>query len=145
MHRIIRATDAETVQMPGQTFWVYDRAMPLTFMPYRLESGSGVPIHRHQNAQEQCLVQTGRVKFVVEGEEVIAEPGDYLHIPRGVSHGFVNIGDEPAQMIWLSDAGAFEKFCIAMDELIAEGADQERFAAVAAEHDVEFVGGVPEK
>jgi quercetin dioxygenase-like cupin family protein len=69
------------------------------------------PLHRHRDEDEYTLVLTGRVGAVLDGEEVVAAPGDLLFKPRGQWHTFWNAGDEPATCLELiSPAGLEELF-----------------------------------
>jgi len=69
------------------------------------------PMHRHRNEDEFTYVLNGRIGAVIEGHEVVAEPGDLLFKPRGQWHTFWNAGDEPAVCLELiSPAGLEELF-----------------------------------
>ena len=46
----------------------------------------------------------------VEGEKLSAEPGTFLHIPRGMVHGFRNATQTTARLINIHTPGGFEKF-----------------------------------
>ena len=69
------------------------------------------PMHRHRNEDEFTYVLNGRIGAVIEGHEVVAEPGDLLFKPRGQWHTFWNAGDQPAVCLELiSPAGLEELF-----------------------------------
>lgn len=69
------------------------------------------PMHRHRNEDEFTYVLSGRIGAVIEGHEVVAEPGDLLFKPRGQWHTFWNAGVEPAVCLELiSPAGLEELF-----------------------------------
>jgi quercetin dioxygenase-like cupin family protein len=51
------------------------------------------PEHRHPHEQ-MSLVVSGRVRFVVEGEERIAVLGDVLHFPSNCLHGATMMDEE---------------------------------------------------
>jgi quercetin dioxygenase-like cupin family protein len=40
------------------------------------------------------IVEKGRVRFFIEGEEKIAEPGDVLHFPSNCWHGATMLDEE---------------------------------------------------
>jgi quercetin dioxygenase-like cupin family protein len=63
----------------------------------RLEMGSGcvVPQHSHHNEQIS-MVEKGRVKFTVNGEEVILNAGDVLHILPNLTHSAEALEDSIA-------------------------------------------------
>ena len=65
----------------------------------RLSFAPGVVTQVHQHPHEQMtIVERGRVRFLVGGEERLAEAGDVLLFPPGVEHG-ATILDERAVLI----------------------------------------------
>ena len=65
----------------------------------RLSFAPGVVTQVHQHPHEQMtIVERGRVRFLVAGEERLAAAGDVLLFPPGVEHG-ATILDEPAVLI----------------------------------------------
>ena len=75
--------------------------------------GKGPALHKHPYA-ETCLVRSGQVAMTVDGEEVVAGPGDIVVIGPETSHRFTAIGDERLDVVcihasdrfiikWLSD------------------------------------------
>jgi unsaturated pyranuronate lyase len=54
-------------------------------------------VHRHPHEQ-MTMVERGRVRFTVAGEDRVAAAGDVLVFPSGVEHG-ATILDEPAVLI----------------------------------------------
>jgi mannose-6-phosphate isomerase-like protein (cupin superfamily) len=58
-----------------------------------LEPGRGPPLHKHPYA-ETCIVRSGRAAMTIDGQEVLAGPGDIVVIGPGTPHRFTAIGDE---------------------------------------------------
>lgn len=56
--------------------------------------GRGAPPHRHPYDEVQ-FIQSGRGRYVVNGEELEAGAGEILVIKAGEVHAFTCIGDEP--------------------------------------------------
>jgi quercetin dioxygenase-like cupin family protein len=50
-----------------------------------LKRGALVPIHAHDSEQLTYVLQ-GALRFVVNGEEVMVQEGEVLHIPPGIPH-----------------------------------------------------------
>ena len=50
-----------------------------------LKRGALVPIHAHESEQLTYVLQ-GALRFVVNGEEVMVQEGEVLHIPPGIPH-----------------------------------------------------------
>ena len=51
------------------------------------------PEHEHPHEQ-MTIVERGRVRFFIEGEERIANAGDILHFPPGCWHGATMMDEE---------------------------------------------------
>ena len=51
------------------------------------------PEHTHPHEQ-MSMVISGQVRFLVEGEERIASPGDVLHFPSNCLHGATMMDEE---------------------------------------------------
>jgi quercetin dioxygenase-like cupin family protein len=51
------------------------------------------PVHSHPHEQ-MTIVERGRVRFFVEGEERIVQAGDVLHFPSNVRHGATMMDEE---------------------------------------------------
>ena len=58
-----------------------------------LEPGKGPRLHKHPYP-ETCIVQSGQARMIVDGEEVIAGPGDIVVIAPETPHRFTATGDE---------------------------------------------------
>lgn len=67
------------------------------------------PMHRHHDEDEYTYVLTGRIGAIIEGKEVVAEPGDLLFKPRGQWHTFWNAGDEPASCLEIISPAGLEQ------------------------------------
>jgi quercetin dioxygenase-like cupin family protein len=66
---------------------------------FALREGGKVPIpHVHPIQTERFAVTHGRVKFRLGRRTVMAEAGDVVEVPPGVSHSFANAGAGEAHM-----------------------------------------------
>lgn len=95
------------------------------------------PMHRHRDEDEYTFVLHGRIGAVIEGAEVVAEPGDLLFKPRGQWHTFWNAGDEPAVCLELISPAGLEELFRSFSAL-AEPPTPEVLAALAAEYGCEL-------
>jgi quercetin dioxygenase-like cupin family protein len=78
----------------GGTFALFD---------YVTDPGGSLPLHVHEREDEAFYIFDGRYEFQVGARTVVAGPGDFLVAPRGVPHGYRNLGDRPARklsMVW---------------------------------------------
>ncbi len=57
----------------------------MTVARMRLLKGVVVPVHHHANEQI-CMLQSGRLRFVVNGEECVLGPGDVLRLAPDAPH-----------------------------------------------------------
>ena len=51
------------------------------------------PVHSHPHEQI-TMVERGRVRYIIEGQERVLEQGDMLHLPSGIAHGATMLDDE---------------------------------------------------
>jgi quercetin dioxygenase-like cupin family protein len=72
--------------------------------------GDFVPPHTHDPEDEMFYVLEGEVEFDAPGGAITATPGTFVHIPRGVFHGFRNSSDADAKLLDLHTPGGFEEF-----------------------------------
>lgn len=103
--------------------------------------GSGPPRHIHHAEDETFVILTGQARVWIEGEEVIAGPGETVFIPRGKSHTFKIIGDVPCRHLVILTPGGFEGFFADMaagQYRIPE--DMGAVEASAKRHNLSFTG-----
>ncbi|HEU4619506.1 MAG TPA: cupin domain-containing protein, partial [Gammaproteobacteria bacterium] len=86
-------------------------------------------------------------RFRCGTREVLASPGSFVFLPRGVPHGFVVEGDEPAHILTLMTPGGGERYFIDAGRtpdgpgLPPPGPlDIETYKRVATRFDAEIVG-----
>ena len=85
----------------GGTMSIVDSSSPV---------GSGPPRHIHHNEDETFVMITGTCKVWIEGNELLASPGESVFIPRGKEHTFKVVGDEPSRHLVILTPGGFEGF-----------------------------------
>lgn len=104
---------------------------------------SGAPLHIHPRMDEGLYVLEG--SFVVQAGDRRLDlgPGDFVHVSRGVAHGYRNAGDRPGRLLFVCTPGGYEKFFEAMAELPAGPPDMGRVIELARRFDVEIVGPLP--
>ena len=67
----------------------------MTLARFELRKGAAVPEHSHHNEQI-TTVQSGRVRFVCGGQEMILESGESVHIPAHLPHSAEALEDSIA-------------------------------------------------
>jgi uncharacterized cupin superfamily protein len=69
------------------------------FRLHVLEPGEPNGLYHSESQQEDFLVLWGECRLLVEGEERILRPWDFLHSPAGTEHIFVGAGDGPCVIL----------------------------------------------
>ena len=77
--------------------------VPISLFLIDRAPGSGPALHRHPYP-ELFVVHAGRAEFEVDGEHVLAGPGDLALAPTGAAHRSVNVGTEPLRMTAIHNA-----------------------------------------
>jgi mannose-6-phosphate isomerase-like protein (cupin superfamily) len=95
--------------------------------------GGGPPPHIQTREEEGFYVLEGELVFRAAGETVIAGPGTFLNIPKGVPSQFTNESDETVRMIFFFVPAGIEEMFEKM------GAQPERYIEIGKEYGVEFV------
>ncbi len=67
----------------------------MTVARIHLSKGGLVPAHRHPSEQ-MTMLERGRLRFTVEGESVVLQPGELLHIPSDALHHVEALEDSVA-------------------------------------------------
>jgi quercetin dioxygenase-like cupin family protein len=67
----------------------------LTVARLYMSKGCLVPVHHHHNEQIS-MVDQGRLKFVLDGQEIVVKAGEVLRIPPDVPHSAEALEDSIA-------------------------------------------------
>ncbi len=71
----------------------------------------GPPPHAHVDCDECFFVTQGTLKVLMGETWMVAGPGDFLRVPRGMTHTFRNIGGVPVRaIVTVSPAGLDDYF-----------------------------------
>jgi quercetin dioxygenase-like cupin family protein len=103
--------------------------------------GTGIPAHVHPAQDELIYVIEGDVEVELAGRRHATRVGDVARLPRGVPHGYFNVGEAPARMIFaVTPAGRLKELFDALHDL----EDLDEVYARSMAHGVEFLRGAPE-
>lgn len=88
--------------MPGEVFiWKTtgeQNGGAIDFGELTIAAGSAVVEHIHHGNDETYYILEGNFRFKVGSEQAEAGPGTTVHIPRGVSHAWKNLGDQSGRV-----------------------------------------------
>ena len=73
-------------------------------------NGSGPPPHVHDQ-DEGFYVQEGQVTYLADGEELVAEAGTFVWIPRGTVHSF-RVDSDTATLLNMYTPAGYERVII---------------------------------
>ena len=144
----------------GRSIWLL--GMLVTFKAVGEETGGeyslyeltvppqlGALPHIHHAETEAFYVLDGEVEFLKGEQTVRVRVGEFVFIPRGVVHGFKNVGQEPARCLGIvTPGGLAEKLLTGLGEPakaetlppLPEGPpDVEKIAQIVSKYDTEMV------
>ena len=110
-------------------------------------AGGGPPLHTHAYEAETFYVLDGQCRFQLGDDTVVAGPGSFLNIPRGMRHNFHNDGPDLVRMVLTFTPAGIEKFfeetLEVADDLTGPVPDNvaevsARYAAAAPRYGMEF-------
>lgn len=101
----------------------------------------GVPEHVHAAVEECFYVLDGAFRFKVGESVVLAEPGTFLFVPRGVPHTWTNAAPTVSRMLLTFVPGGMKPFFDEAAPLMhADPVDLAALAAVNERHRTTVVG-----
>ena len=92
-----------------------------------MQPGQPNCLYHSESQQEVFLVLSGECKLLVEGEERLLRPWDFVHCPAGTEHVFVGAGDGPCVILMAGARTEDEQLLYPVSELAG------RYGASAAE------------
>ncbi len=135
--RVVRPEDErETIQAAGDEYRYLTTGEETDGRYFIMEGlvppGGGPPPHIQTREEEGFYILEGTVTFWVDGDEIEASIGTFLHVPRGVEHNFQNRSDQPARMLIIFAPAGIEHMMTKM------AASPDQFMEIGAEYGVEF-------
>jgi quercetin dioxygenase-like cupin family protein len=101
----------------------------------------GPPRHEHHDQEETLHVLAGRFKVRIGDEESILERGGFAYMPSGLPHAFLNLTDDPGEVIIVYTPGGGHKFYEELGPLTRNGdPDRETVAAVFEKYGMTLLG-----
>ena len=114
----------------------------LTFYEYVSEPGvTGPPQHIHHGHDETFYIVEGTYEFTFGSEQVIAEPGAFLYVPRGRPHTFRNAGQALGRIVGTFAPARFAEYfreLAAIIERTGSPPDRNEWAELYGRYDTTF-------
>jgi uncharacterized cupin superfamily protein len=112
------------------------------FEMYELGLGvATVDYHVHMKMDETIHIIAGEIEFNVVGKKYQRPPGSVAFIPRGLHHGFANLGPARARVLLVfSPYSRQNEYFRALEKLFAAPSlDMAALAAVQAQYDQQLI------
>lgn len=102
----------------------------------------GPPLHVHSHEDEMFYVLEGEYEFRCGDEARRVSAGTLVHLPRGIPHGFRNVGTAPGVLMNTITPGGFEQFFEEIDQLPKDKPlDRGKVTEIAAKYGLRFLPG----
>lgn len=123
----------------------------LTVAEFLNPPGFAPPLHRHTAEDEMFYILSGTARFLCDGEELTAHPGDFVLLPVHLPHTFTVGPTEPLHCLQITTPSGFEDFATDIGETALEHRlpgprpiDPTALAHTAAHHHIDILGPPPE-
>ena len=101
----------------------------------------GPPLHVHHRQDETIHVLSGRFKVRVGDQEHTLDRGGFAYLPAGLPHAFLNLTDQPAELIIVFSPGGGHRFFEELGPATRTAApDREEVAAIFERHGMTLLG-----
>ena len=102
--------------------------------------GKGVASHVHENEDELVYLLEGEIEVTLGDQSMLAVPGVMALLPRGIPHGFTNVGDTPSVVIDTILPGQFDNYFVEMAALYNNGEPtQEEVDALSEKYRIKYL------
>lgn len=106
MFNILRPGDQRRGAIAAVEFEGEPYGAGVSFFRGHLEPGKGPRLHEHPYP-ETCIIHSGQAAMTIDGQEVVAGPGDIVVIGPETPHCFTVIGDERLVAVCIHAADRF--------------------------------------
>jgi quercetin dioxygenase-like cupin family protein len=138
-------TEFETTQFAGLTTKVINPyPSPSTVLDMTITPGFGAPAHISSTEDKLFMVIEGQIKYLIGDKKETVGPGARVMVPRGVIHGFTNVGVDTARHILVSTPRRHEEFFRDMSNIThPREQHMDQLPAIAQRNDQAIVGPLP--
>lgn len=86
--------------------------------------GAGAPPNMHPGEMETFYVLEGEIAFHVDGEDIKAQPGDFLTVPDGAVHAFKGMAEQSRVLVLNAPGNMHDQFFTGIGTALPEGATE---------------------
>jgi quercetin dioxygenase-like cupin family protein len=118
-----------------------DTAGAFDYFIVEVAPNGGPPLHVHHKQEETIHALKGRYKVQIGESSFVIEEGGFAYLPSGVPHAFLNLTDEPGEVIVVYTPGGGHKFYEELGPLSRTGTpDRAAIAALFEKYDMTLLG-----
>jgi len=118
-----------------------DTGGALDYFIVEVAPNGGPPLHVHHKQAETIHVMQGQFKVRIGDELFQLEEGGFAFMPPEVPHAFLNLTDDPAELILTFTPGGGHRFFEELGPATRNGTpDQGLVAAIFEKHDITLLG-----
>ena len=83
---------------------------PFTILDIKIKPGFGAPARISASEDKLFVVLEGTLKYLIGDRTEVVEPGARVQAPKGIVHGFTNVGPGEARHILVATPRRHEEF-----------------------------------
>ncbi len=118
-----------------------DTAGAFDYFTVEVAPWGGPPLHVHHSQEETIHVLRGRFKVQIDDRTFQLEEGGFAYLPSKVPHSFLNLNDEPGEVIVVYTPGGGHRFYEELGPLTRNGMpDRAIVAALFEKYDMTLLG-----
>jgi len=118
-----------------------DTGGALDYFIVQVAPRGGPPLHVHHFQEETIHVLKGRYKIRIGDSIFHVNEGGFAYLPSKVPHAFLNLTDEPGEIIVVYTPGGGHKFYEEFGPISRSGtADRQKIAAVFEKYGMSLLG-----
>ena len=118
-----------------------DTGGALDYFTVEVAPNGGPPLHVHHKQEETIHVLKGRFKVRIGDEFFQLDEGGFAYLPSQIPHAFLNLTDQPAEIIVVYTPGGCHKFYEELGPATRNGTpDRAVVASIFEKHDMTLLG-----
>jgi quercetin dioxygenase-like cupin family protein len=101
----------------------------------------GPPLHVHHKQEETIHVLKGDFKIRIGEQDFYCKEGGFAYLPAGIPHAFLNLTDEPGEVVVVYVPGGGHRFYEELGPLARSGSpDRKAIAQLFEKYDMTLLG-----
>ncbi|WOB43369.1 cupin domain-containing protein [Thermoleptolyngbya oregonensis NK1-22] len=116
-----------------------DSLSSMTVVTVDVPPNGFVPPHTHKE-EESYYVLEGSMIMYLDSKEFRIEPGDFVHVPAGTTHGYKNNSAQSVKFLAWAVGGRIDEFFIELSEKVRDLPDDlAKMPSILEKHGIQMV------